>query len=70
MVEGLLMICADGHLGQCHLIIASISVDYEEQVVLPKIKLGMRCSICQVRPEKRENLCKTWAIRTHKSTWA
>ncbi len=23
--------------------------------------------MCQVSPEERENLCKTWALRTHES---
>ncbi len=26
--------------------------------------------MCQVSPEERENLCKTWALRTCESTWA
>ncbi len=29
------------------------------------IKSEMQCSMCQVTPKERENLCKTWALRTH-----
>ncbi len=69
-VEGLLMMCADGSVRRLHLIIAGMSVDYEEQVVITGIKSGMQCSMCQIPPEERENLCKTWALKTHKSTRA
>ncbi len=69
-VEGLLMMCADGRVRQCHPIIASMNIDYEEQVIITGIKSGMQYSICQVAPEKRKNLCKTWALRTHESTRA
>ncbi len=34
------------------------------------IKSRMQCSMCQVPPKERENLCKTWALRTHESTQA
>ncbi len=50
--------CTDGNVGQCHPIIAGMSVDYKEQVVITGIKSGMQCSICQVTPNERENLCK------------
>ncbi len=69
-VEGLLMMCADGRVRRCHPIIAGMSVDYKEQVVITGIKSGMQCSMCQVPPEERENLCKTWALRIHESTRA
>ncbi len=58
-VEGLLMICADGRVRRCHPIIVGMSVDYEEQVMITGINLGMQCSMCQVPPKERENLCKT-----------
>ncbi len=62
------MICANGNVRQCHPIIAGISVDYEVQVVITGIKLGMQCSMCQVPPNERENLCKKWPKKTHERT--
>ncbi len=62
--------CADRHIRQCHPIIAGMSVDYKEQVVITGIKSGTQCSMFQVPLEERENLCKTLALRTHKSTRA
>ncbi len=35
--------------------------------MITSIKSGMQCSMCQVFSEKRENLCKTWALRTYES---
>lgn len=67
-IEGLLMMCAHKNVQQCHPIITSISVNYEEQVIITGIKLGMQCSICLVPPNKREDLCKKWQIRTDKRT--
>ena len=57
--------CANGNLRKCHPIIVSMSVDYEEQVVITSIKSGMQCSMCQVPSNERENLCKKWPKRTH-----
>ena len=37
---------------------------------MTNIKLEMQCFMCQVPPEEYENLCKTWALRIHKSMWA
>ena len=45
-------------------------VDYEEQVLITGIKSNNHCSICQVPPNKREHLCKSWDMRTHESTRA
>ena len=67
-IDGLLMMCADGNMRKCHPIIAGMSVDYEEQVVITGIKSGMQCSMCQVPPNERENLCKKWPKRTHERT--
>ena len=61
VVEGLLMMCADGNVRQCHTIVAGMSVDYEEQIVITGIKSGMQCSMWQVPPKKRENVCKMWS---------
>ena len=69
-IESLLIMCADGNVWQCHPIVAGISVDYEEQVVITGIKSGMQYSMCQVPPEERENFCKMWLKRTHDSTRA
>ena len=69
-VQGLLMMCKDRNVRQCHPIVASMSVDYEEQVVITGIKSGMQCLMCQVPPKERENLCKMWPKRTHDSTRA
>ena len=45
-----------------------MTVNYKEQVIITDIKLGMQYLICQIFPEKNKNLCKTRALRTHKST--
>ena len=45
-VEDLLIMCADGHIQQYHLIIAGMSIDDEEQVVITGIKSRMKCSMC------------------------
>ncbi len=55
-IESLLMMCADGNMRQCHPIIAGMSVDYKEQMVITGIKSGMQCSMCQVPPNDCENL--------------
>ncbi len=62
--------CTDRRVRQCHPIIAGMSVDYEKHVVISDIKSGMQCSMCQVPPEERENLCKIWVLRTHENTRA
>ncbi len=67
-IEDLLMMCADRNVQQCHPIIAGISIDDEEQVVITGIKSSMQCSMCQVPPNERENLCKKWPKRTHEHT--
>ena len=50
---------------KCYPIIAGMSIDYKEQVVITSIKLDMQCSMCQVPPNKRENLCKKWPKKIH-----
>ncbi len=62
------MMFADGNVRQCHLIIAGMSVNYKEQVVITGIKSGMQYSMCQIPPNERENLCKKWLKRTHEPT--
>lgn len=62
------MICTDGRVQQYNSIIASMSIDYKEQVMITDIKLGMQWSMYQVPPEKCENLCKTWVLRIYEST--
>ncbi len=46
-IEGLLMICANGHVRQCNPIIVGMSVNYEEQVVTTGIKSG--CNVLFTR---------------------
>ncbi len=70
VVEGLLMMCADRHVRQCYPIIVSMSINYEEQVVITGIRSGMQYSMYQVPPKERENLCKTWTLRIHESMQA
>ena len=52
------MICVNWNVRKCHPIIVGMSVDYKKQVMINGIKSGMQCSICQVSPNKRENLYK------------
>ena len=59
------MMCANGNVQKCHSIIASMSVIYEEQVVITGIKSGMQCSMCQVPPNERENLYKKWSKKIY-----
>lgn len=59
IVEGILMMCIDRKVQQCHSIIAGINVNNKEQVMITDIKLEMKFSIYQVLPEEPENLCKT-----------
>ena len=66
-VEGILIICVDGHIWQCHLIISDISDNYEEQVVITCIKSGLQCSIYPIPLEECKNLCKVWLKQTYKS---
>ena len=67
-IDGLMMICAYGNMRKCYTIIAAISVDYKEQVVITSIKSGMQCSMCQVPPNEQENLSKKWPKKTHECT--
>ena len=41
-INSVLMMCVDVNIQQCHLIIASINVDYEEQVIIIGIKLDIQ----------------------------
>ena len=66
-VEDLLMMYTNRRVQQCHHIISDMNVDYKEQVVITSIKSGMQCFICQVSSKKRENLCKTQALRIHEN---
>ena len=43
-------------------------VDYEEQTLITGIKANQQCPICQVPPNERENLSRTWPPRTHEFT--
>ena len=42
--------------------------DYEEQVLIMRIKKAQQCSICTVPPHERENLTKRWDYQTHELT--
>ncbi|KAI9750296.1 MAG: hypothetical protein M4579_006529 [Chaenotheca gracillima] len=66
--DGVELECADGHVRRCYPIVAGFMTDYEEQVLITGIKSGRHCSICQVPPDERENLCQEWPKRTHEST--
>jgi hypothetical protein len=60
--------CADGSIRLCYTIIAAITVDYEEQVLITGIA-SSTCPICHVPLRERENLCSGgWPLRTHQST--
>ena len=58
IVKGILTMYVDANVQQCHLIIAGISIDYGEQVVITDIKLGIQYSMCQVFFKEHENLYK------------
>ena len=62
------MICIDENVQKCHPIIVGINVDYKEQIMITDIKSGMQCSICQVPPNKYENLYKKWTKKTYEYT--
>lgn len=51
-----LIIYVDKIVWQYHLIITSMSIDDEEQMVIIDIKLGIQYFICQVPLKKPENL--------------
>ena len=57
-IKGLLMIWIDENMQKCHPIITSISINYKEQVMITSIKSGIQCTICQVPPNKHQNLYK------------
>jgi Plavaka transposase len=42
--------------------------DYEEQVLITGVKSQQHCTICQVPPNRRENLLERHPLRTHEST--
>ena len=67
VIESLLIIWADENV---HPILAGMSVDYKEQVVITGIKSGMQCSIYQISPKEPKDLCQMWSKRTYKSTRA
>ena len=67
--EGIEIRCADGFKRHCYSILASLMVDYKEQVLITGIKANMQCSICHVPPKERECVTKSWEFRTHESTW-
>lgn len=70
VVESILIIYKDRKIWQFALIIVDISINYKEQIVIIDINLGMQYFICQVSPQKRENLYKTWVLRTYKNMYA
>ncbi|KAF2715839.1 hypothetical protein K431DRAFT_289888, partial [Polychaeton citri CBS 116435] len=66
--EGLDIACADGWTRQCFPIIAAMVIDHEEQVKVTGVKSNSHCTMCQVKPDDREDL-EVWAPwRTHKTT--
>ena len=62
------MECADGRIRQCYPVICGIMADYEEQVLITGVKSQQHCTICQVPPNRRENLLERHPLRTHEST--
>lgn len=66
-LEGLPILCADGYTRQCYPIIAGFKVDYKEQILITGVK-GDHCTICQVPPDRREDIQVKWPSRTHEST--
>lgn len=67
-IESVLMMYINKSVQQCHLIIIDMAVNYKKQMVIISIKSSIQYSIYQVSPEERENLYKTWALRTYKNT--
>lgn len=46
VVKSVLIMCANASIQQCHSIITGMTINYEKQVVITGIKLGMQCLIC------------------------
>ena len=46
------MICADGLKYYCYPILIGIIVDYEEQVLIPKINANVQCFIYHIPPQE------------------
>lgn len=59
---------ADKNIQQYHSIIVSISVNYDEQIVITDIKSGIQCLMYQVSSKKHKNLYKIWSKKTHNNT--
>ncbi len=66
--DGIEMIYADGLKYHCYLKLASLIVNYKEQVLIIEIKANIQYSVYHVLPQEWENLTKIWLLRIHKST--
>ena len=67
--DGIKLVCADGYKRRYYPILASLMVDYKEQVLITGIKVNIQCSICHVLPKERKLGTRLWEPRTHQSAW-
>ena len=67
--EGIELVYANGCKRHCYLILARLIVDYEEQVLIIRIKANMQCLIYYVPPKERELVIRLWEPRTQWLTW-
>ena len=67
-LEGTDLLCPDGYTRRCFPVLAASLADYEEQVLITGVLANQHCTICQVRPEERNNLLKAHPFRTHDYT--
>ena len=67
--EGIKIRCADGFKRHCYSVLAGLMVDYEEQVLITRVKANMQCFICHISTKERECIIKKWEFRTHKLIW-
>ena len=52
--DGIKLVCVDGYKRRCYPVVASLMMDYEDQVLITGIKANMQCSICHVPPKEGE----------------
>ncbi len=67
--KGIEIRCANNFKRYCYLILATLMVDYKEQVLITGIKANMQCPIYHVLPKEWEIVTKSWDLRTYESTW-
>lgn len=65
--EGIEILCADNFKQRCYPILARVMVDYEEQVLITKIKSNIQCFKYQVLSKKQENLAKLKELQMYPS---